>query len=248
MIKAIFDRNRQLALFNPALIDLTSLPADFLSARPNLLSFFDRLRDARMMPEPKNYSTWRDQMADLVAAAANGDYRETWSLPSGSIYQVSGRPHPDGAVAFLFEDITAEVTLTRRFRSELEMSEAILDHLDDAVAVFAANGVLTLSNAAYRQLWNVDPDASFAEVTIHDATRDWQSRSMPTPVWGDLRDFVATPVERTTWWAGIRLNNGDEVICTVHPIQDGATLVCFRGNRLTEAAGQDDGMLQADAR
>ena len=245
---AIFDRNRQLALFNPALIDLTSLPADFLSARPNLLSFFDRLREARMMPEPKNYSTWRDQMADLVAAAADGNYRETWTLPSGSIYQVSGRPHPDGAMAFLFEDITAEVTLTRRFRSELEMSEAILDHLDDAVAVFAANGVLTLSNAAYRQLWNVDPDASFAEVTIHDATRDWQSRSMPTPVWGDLRDFVATPVERTTWWAGIRLNNGDEVICTVHPIQDGATLVCFRGNRLTEAAGQDDGMLQADAR
>ncbi|MDQ7071989.1 MAG: hypothetical protein Q9M48_14880 [Rhodobacterales bacterium] len=27
---AIFDRNRQLALFNPALIDLTALPADFL--------------------------------------------------------------------------------------------------------------------------------------------------------------------------------------------------------------------------
>ena len=38
---AIFDRNRQLALFNPALIDLTALPAEFLSARPNLLSFFD---------------------------------------------------------------------------------------------------------------------------------------------------------------------------------------------------------------
>ena len=33
---AIFDRNRQLALFNPALIDLTSLPADFLSVRPDL--------------------------------------------------------------------------------------------------------------------------------------------------------------------------------------------------------------------
>jgi hypothetical protein len=33
---AIFDRNRQLMLFNPALIDLPALPADFLSARPNL--------------------------------------------------------------------------------------------------------------------------------------------------------------------------------------------------------------------
>ena len=47
---AIFDRNRQLALFNPALIDLTSLPPDFLSCRPSLSSFFDRLRDQHMMP------------------------------------------------------------------------------------------------------------------------------------------------------------------------------------------------------
>lgn len=33
---AIFDRNGQLALFNPALIDLTELPAEFLSGRPTL--------------------------------------------------------------------------------------------------------------------------------------------------------------------------------------------------------------------
>ncbi|MDX5402090.1 MAG: PAS-domain containing protein, partial [Rhodobacterales bacterium] len=96
---AIFDRKRQLALFNPALIDLISLPAEFLSARPNLLSFFDRLRDRQIMPEPKNYRSWRDQIADLVAAADNGQYLETWSLPSGLTYRVSGRPHPDGAVA-----------------------------------------------------------------------------------------------------------------------------------------------------
>ena len=52
---AIFDRAGQLALFNPALIDLTNLPADFLSSRPTLLSFFDRIRENRRMPEPKNY-------------------------------------------------------------------------------------------------------------------------------------------------------------------------------------------------
>jgi PAS domain-containing protein len=52
---AIFDRNGQLALFNPALVDLSKLPVEFLSTRPDLLSFFDRLRDNQVMPEPKNY-------------------------------------------------------------------------------------------------------------------------------------------------------------------------------------------------
>lgn len=224
---AIFDRNRQLALFNPALIDLTALPASFLSGRPSLLGFFDRLRDRSMMPEPKNYSSWRQQMADLVEAAASGQYQETWTLPSGSVYSISGRPHPDGAVAFLFEDITAEITLTRRFRAELELGQAILDRLEDAIAVFTPDGTLTFCNAAYRQLWGVDPDRSFAQETVLDAMRNWQSRSCATPIWGELRDFVATRENRAEWSAEVQLRAGELLDCRVCPIANGATMVRF---------------------
>lgn len=224
---AIFDRNRQLALFNPALIDLTALPADFLSSRPTLLAFFDRLRDRKMMPEPRDYHCWRQRMADLVAAAADGSYRETWSLPSGSVYSVSGRPHPDGAVAFLIEDITAEVTLTRRFRAELEIGQAVLDRLDDAVAVFAADGILTFSNQPFNRLWGVDPDRSFAQVTIIDMVRTWHGQCAISPVWGELRDFVAMRDGRSDWWAEVRLRSGRALNCGVHPIQNGATMVRF---------------------
>lgn len=225
---AIFDRKRQLALFNPALIDLTSLPAEFLSARPNLLSFFDRLRDRQMMPEPKNYRSWRDQIADLVAAADNGQYRETWSLPSGLTYRISGRPHPDGAVAFLFEDISAEISLTRRFRSQLELGQSVLNTLDQSIAVFSPSGVLAFSNTAYRQMWGIDPDSSFADISVTEASRHWQAGSLPTPVWGDLRDFVVQFGERSDWQADVTLRDGRRVTCQVVPMAGGATMVMFR--------------------
>ncbi|MGR3761290.1 PAS-domain containing protein [Roseobacteraceae bacterium NS-SX3] len=224
---AIFDRNRQLVLFNPVLIDLTALPANFLSSRPNLLTFFDRLRDQRMMPEPKNYSSWRHQMADLLEAAAEGRYQETWSLPSGSVYKVSGRPHPDGAVAFLFEDITAEVTLTRQFRSELEMGQSLLDQMDEAIAVFASDGTMTFSNAAYRSLWKMDPESTFAKVSVMDASRIWQDKCAATPTWGELRDFVAGSEPRDPWWSRVQLRDGTPLVCKVSPIQTGATMVSF---------------------
>jgi PAS domain-containing protein len=227
---AIFDRNRQLALFNPALIDLTALPADFLSARPNLLSFFDRLRDHRMMPEPKNYGSWRHQMADLVAAAADGRYQETWTLPSGAVYSVSGRPHPDGAVAFLFEDITAEITLTRRFRTDLEISQSMLDQMEDAIVVFAENGALCSSNQAYRKLWNVDPEASFVQMAILDAARTWQGQCHASPVLGEVREFVETQENRAAWWGKIRLKSGLDLCCGVYPVSHGATMVVFSRN------------------
>ena len=222
---AIFDRDMRLVLFNPALIDLTGMPADFLSARPNLLSFFDRLRDARVMPEPKNYSGWREQMAAMVAAANDGEYCETWSLSTGSTYRVSGRPHPDGAVAFLIEDISAEVSLTRRFRSDLELGQSILDAMSDAVAVFSAGGVLSVTNAAYCTMWGTDPDNSFAETTIIDCLRDWQRLSDPSPHWGEIRDFVLGQENRAEWSAPVHLKDGGRHICHVHPMPNGATLL-----------------------
>ncbi len=225
---AIFDRNQQLVLFNPVLIDLTALPANFLSSRPTLMGFFDRLRDQRMMPEPKNYSSWRHQMAELVEAAAEGRYQETWTLPSGSVYSVSGRPHPDGAVAFLFEDITAEITLTRQFRSEIEMGQSVLDHMDEAVAVFSNDGTLTVSNTAYHDMWRMDPDASFAKVTISDAAKIWQDMCDPTPAWGEVQDFIAGREHRETWWCEVRLRDGTELSCKVTPVPNGSTMVSFR--------------------
>lgn len=224
---AIFDRKRQLALFNPALIDLTALPAEFLSARPNLLSFFDRLRERRMMPEPKNYRSWRDQISDLVAAADTGQYRETWSLPSGLTYRISGRPHPDGAVAFLFEDISAEISSTRHFRAQLELGQSVLNTLSQSIAVFSSSGVLAFSNSAYRAMWGIDPDSTFADISVNDASKHWQAGSLPTPVWGDLRDFVVQFGERSDWEAEVTLKDGRPVICRVIPLAGGTTLVTF---------------------
>lgn len=240
---AIFDRNRQLVLFNPALVDLTALPADFLSGRPTILSFFDRLRDSKMMPEPKNYSSWREQMAELVEAAASGQYQETWSLSSGSVYSVSGRPHPDGAVAFLFEDITAEITLTRRFRSDLELWQAVFDRLDDAIAVFSMTGALIFSNSAYHALWGVDPESTFAQTSILDSVRAWQEQTKASPIWGDIRDFVTMQENRAEWWARVALKSGEPLICSVHPIQRGATMVSFsrtQGMTLTRTVKQPE--------
>lgn len=224
---AIFDRNRQLALFNPALIDLTALPADFLSARPNLQTFFDRMRENRMIPEPKNYTSWREQIADLVIAASDGRFSETWTLPSGLTYRVTGRPHPDGAVAFLFEDISAEISLTRRFRAELELGQSVMDTLNEAICVFSPTGILTFSNEAYRMFWNVDPDAAFAEVTVRDASRHWQETCPAEPVWSRVRDYVADFGVREPWQDKVQSLNGENLTVAVAPISGGATLVTF---------------------
>ncbi len=243
---AIFDRKGQLVLFNPALVDLTCLSAQFLSVRPSIVSFFDQLRENRRMPEPKNYRTWRQEISDVIAKASDGQYRETWTLENGQTFTVTGRPHPDGATAFLIEDITAEVALTRNFRAELEQNQILLDSMHDGLVVFTASGVLSLSNAAYQKMWQHQPDSAFSDVTIADAIALWRGRSCDGPDWSEISCFVGHRGGRQTLSMAIDFDDSSAVQCTVSSLPSGATLVRFRP--ATERAGEyaEKGLISAD--
>ena len=226
---AIFDRERRLVLFNPAFLDLTTLPPLFLSQRPSVGQVLDRLRDLQMLPEPKDYTSWRDRVAALEAAAVRGTYCETWSLPSGRTYRVSGRPHPDGAIAFLFEDVSDEILLTRHFRTELETAQSVLDSLDEAVAVFSPAGTLTMNNAAYAELWGRGT-GGLTELGLTGELANWQARSLPSPVWDRLCDSLSDLRDRTRWQDVVRTTDGRNLMCRFQPLAGGAALVAFRAH------------------
>jgi len=224
---AIFGRGRELAIFNPALVDLLDLSPEFLIKRPTLFEVFDCLREKRLMPEPKDYKSWLAKMVALEAAAADGCITETWSLVDGRTYRLTGRPHPDGAVAFLFEDISAEITLERRFRTDLQLGQAIIDSLDEAIAVFTPAGKLTQWNRAFTSLWRFDEGEDLSRLSFLEASRRWQEHCVPTPIWGDARDFAAIMSERSNWTADARTRTGRKLSCRFEALAGGCTMVGF---------------------
>ncbi len=225
---AVFDRKRRLQLFNPALTDLTTLPPEFLSARPGFEQFFDALRARQMIPEPKDYRAWRHGLTGIERAAASGHYQEIWSLTTGQTYRVTGRPHADGAVAFLIEDVSAEVSLTRRFRAEIETGQAVIDSLVEAIAVFSPAGVLVMANAAYAEMWGTDPETGLGETGVAEALRLWKAMAHPSPHWAELRTLIGAGGPRRNWEGMIQLRDGRHTLCRLTPLAAGATLVGFR--------------------
>lgn len=225
---AVFDRQRQLTLFNPSLTELTSVGPEFLLARPTLFAFLDRLREARMIPEPRDYHGWRQALADIEKAASAGTYDDTWNLPSGVTYRVSARPHPDGALALWFEDVSADVTMARRFRSEIQTCQEVVEELRIAVAVFSPAGLLTLSNSSFAGLWCSDADARVAAVGIADLAADWQSMTEPSPLWADLVHFVRDTADQSPCQSTVKLLSGQPVAVRAARLGSGATMVEFR--------------------
>lgn len=241
---AIFDNQRQLQLFNPALLDLTGLPVDFLSMRPSLLSVLDAMRDRNMIPEPKDYRGWRRQLVEMEKAAASGLYEETWSLPGGQTYRVIGRPHPNGAIALMIEDISGEMLRTRRYRADLELGQSVIDQVDEAIAVFSEAGQLVMSNAAYGGIWGNDPSGSLEDASLRALCGQWRVKSAPSAVWNDLEDFAANQGDRTVWRAEARLLDGRLIDCRFAPLAGGATLTAFR---VREVSGTTKALLDAEA-
>lgn len=231
---AVFDRARKLQMFNPALADLTRLGADFLAGRPSLFAFLERLREKRMIPERRDFASWRQQMIEVEKAAEAGGYEETWSLPGGQTYRVTGRPHPEGAITFLLEDITGEITLSRRFRAEIELSQEVIDAIPDAIAVFSAAGTLLVSNRAYAKLWNIEGGDDLTPVDIDRAIAIWNTALPGAPLWHRLRQQIGILDRRHEWTATVKRADESLLECRTTPLSDGATLIAFRARPARE--------------
>jgi PAS domain-containing protein len=220
---AVFDRQRRLVLFNPAFAAMSRLPPAFLTGRPLVHRVLDRLRDARLLPEPRDYATWREEVAAIEAAAAGEGYAETWALPGGETWRVMGRPHPDGALALLFEDISDEPSHARRLRAEIDACRGALDRVEEAIAVFSPTGALILANRAYELLWGV-PAPGLAGAALAAEAARWQAAAAPSPL---LLRLVAGE-SGTTAAEGLRLADGRRLRCRLGPLPGGGIEARFR--------------------
>lgn len=250
---AVFDRQRLLQMFNPALVDLTGLDPAFLSAQPTLAAVLDRLRDERILPEPRNYKEWRSRLTQLEEAAAAGDFAEVWNVPAGQTFSVTGQPHPDGGIALLFEDISSEVTLTRRLRAELQTMQALIDSLEEAIAVFAASGELVASNAAYARLWGIDPGTRLGEIGLREALDLWQEQTAPSEFWTKLGAGVSALTAQDGAREGtVRMHDGRRMDGRAVPLAGGCVLVGFRPAAsppsAPDAGGDEEVAMRRDGR
>ncbi|WP_158259404.1 PAS-domain containing protein [Hasllibacter halocynthiae] len=230
----VFDADGRLTTFNPAFADLTGIEPGVLIARPRLSDLLDRLREARVLPEPRNWSAWRDGIARLEAGARDGTLLQSWDLPDGRSWRVSGRPHPGGAAALLIEDVSDSVDTIRLLRAELELGQAVADSLDEAVAVFSAQGVLVLSNAAYARLWGTDPRQTLGDACLSQARLTWRARGGDEEAWRAL-DAALAPGARRGWQGAVPRAEGSDLRVRTVALPRGGVLVGFR------PSGEEDG-------
>ena len=150
---AVFGADRRLTFHNPAFARLWDLEPAWLADRPAHAELLDRLRQRGRLPEQGDYNRFKaDELARHEGLTASAE--TIWRLPDQRSLKVVSQPHPRGGLMMVFSDVTPELRLRSQFNHLLQVQQATLDKLSDAVAVFGADGRLRLHNEAFEHFWS----------------------------------------------------------------------------------------------
>ncbi|HSV04291.1 MAG TPA: PAS-domain containing protein [Phenylobacterium sp.] len=225
---AIFGEGKRLMFHNAAFAELWGLEPAWLADRPTHSEVLDRLRQRRRLPETADYGKWK--AAELSRYEQLGPAADDlWSLPDGRTLKVVRQPHPMGGLLLLFSDITGELKLKAQYNALIEVQQATLDKLSDAVAVFGSDGRLRLSNDAFANFWNIAPAQLEAAVDFEGVVELCVPKLHDRSFWRELKGRVADPdpSARSPMAGETRTADSRTVAFQSRPLPDGATLIAF---------------------
>lgn len=225
---AIFDAGQRLTYHNPAFVRLWELEAAWLAEGPSHAALLDRLRQARRLPESADWERFKaEELArhGLLQAAPEA----IWRVAGERILRVMSLPHPAGGLIMLFSDITPEVRLKSQFNHLIQVQQATLDKLTDAVAVFGADARLKLYNEAYQRLWALPGEVLAAGPAFDQVVERCMALLHDTHFWNELKGRITDPDPgvRAPARGEARIADGRRLAWQSRPLPDGATLVSF---------------------
>ncbi len=220
---AIFDADMTLTHFNPAMSEILALNPVWMARRPNLLALLEKLRETRNLPEHKDFLEWRRLLTEMRLTSNNAHYSELWALADGRKLKVTGEVHPGGAVSFLFEDVTVQMTAERQKLQEMALNQAIIDRLDMPVCVIDTSGRVTIRNSAFDSLVQVNASGTTQTLMVSDLV---ELLPGALDALQKLRRAISYHDRRESWTMDVHL--GKWKCFTAHPMPDGSTMICLK--------------------
>ncbi|MCT4635226.1 MAG: PAS-domain containing protein [Rickettsiales bacterium] len=228
---AIYMADRKIKYFNQAFINLWGLDEKWLFTNPTYGEVLEELRHKRKLPEQADFSAFKKEHLKLFTKLPE-TYNEFMYLPDGKVLRMIVIPFAAGGLLFAFEDMTSRLVLERSFNSLNAVQKAMLNHLNEAIAVFGQDGRLKVYNPAYLKL--LDMEFEYADKSPHIADIIESKKHLfqvKDSNWISVKnDLISVLYEREYQRTTLKMNNGAVIYRTVVPLPDGATLITYVNN------------------
>jgi signal transduction histidine kinase len=151
---AQFDADHNLSFANLPFQRLFAFRDSWLNEKTEFARVLDRMRENGRLPEVRDFPMWRAECETWFRSAE--PVEESWLLADGKHLRVLAQPIPDGGLLLIFEDRTEQVQLASARDTLLRVRTATFDNLFEAIAVFAADGRISIWNRIFSEIWELD--------------------------------------------------------------------------------------------
>jgi signal transduction histidine kinase len=247
---ARFGPDRTVSFWNQPFMSLFGLDQEHLADHPVFERVLDRMREARRLPEHRDFPAWRAERRDWFLSPEPKE--ENWLLADGTHLRVYAQPLPDGGLLLIFEDRTEQVQLSSARDTLLRVRTATFDNLFESIGVFSSDGRLSLWNSRFRTIWDISDDLLAQHPRIDELLRAVQSRLAKPQQANLVRELVRTAtVERKQRVGHVGFADGRIFEFAAIPLPDGNalfTMLDVTDSRRVEQVLRDrnDALEQAD--
>ncbi|KQN08566.1 histidine kinase [Sphingobium sp. Leaf26] len=220
---ARFGPDRALRFWNQPFISLFGLRQDALTDAPLFERVLDQMRDARRLPEHRDFPAWRGERRQWFLSPH--PLEENWLLQDGTHLRVYAQPLPDGGLLLIFEDRTEQVQLSSARDTLLRVRTATFDNLFESIGVFSSDGKLQMWNSRFRTIWGASEDLLAGHPRIDDLMRAVQAKLTKPEQANLVRELVrAATVERKQRMGHVGFADGRIFEFAAIPLPDGNAL------------------------
>lgn len=223
---ATFDEKRHLVFRNDAFEDLWKIDPKFLDREPENGALFDSLRETGKIAEQPDWTKWRNGL--LKVYESTQPQEDWWHLPDGRTLRVVASPQKQGGVTWVFENITEKLAMESRYIALTQVQGETLDHLSEAIAVFASDGRLKLSNPSFQKLWSLDDEQVAADTPIATISDLCRSSTDDNTIWDRLNTGITGVSDARKSISGRMTLDADTILdYAMVPLPNGQTLLSF---------------------
>ena len=163
---AQFDSDQSLSFANLPFQRIFAFRDSWLAEKPEFARVLDRMRENSKIPEVRDFPEWRGERENWFRSANPNE--ENWLLPDGTHLRVLAQPIPGGGLLLIFEDRTEQAQLASARDILLRVRTATFDNLFESVAVFAADGKLSIWNRRFAEIWGLDENVLAAHPRLDE--------------------------------------------------------------------------------
>jgi PAS domain-containing protein len=224
---AVFGSKTELTNYNSAYAALWGFSENWLDTQPSQSEILDRLRDARRLPERRDFAAWKRGELQMFERA-DACTEELLHLPNGTTLRVMVRSYPGGGLVYMFDDVTENLQLETAYNSLAQVQLATLNTMQDGIAFFGPDCRLKLHNAAFARLWDFDDAHLVGEPHVAELAQASETSAVCSKIWGIVLAGVhaATP-EHYNDWAAVERPDGATIALSLARLPDGATMATF---------------------